>query len=81
MALAIAVHNIPEGVIVAAPVFAATGNRWAACGLALASVSTQHGLFVPLCCLRQHLASLLRFMTAPRRIMLLMINRLPKAMG
>ena len=38
MALAIAVHNIPEGVIVAAPVFAATGNRWAACGLALASV-------------------------------------------
>lgn len=40
MALAIAVHNIPEGVIVAAPVFAATGNRWAALGIALASVSS-----------------------------------------
>lgn len=38
MALAIAVHNIPEGVIVAAPVFAATGSRCKACGLALASV-------------------------------------------
>lgn len=38
MALTIAVHNIPEGVIVAAPVFAATGKRWAAVGLALASV-------------------------------------------
>ena len=40
MALAIAVHNIPEGVIVAAPVYAATGNRWAAIGIALASVRT-----------------------------------------
>lgn len=38
MALAIAVHNIPEGVIVAAPVYAATGSRWAAVGIALASV-------------------------------------------
>ena len=42
MALAIAVHNIPEGVIVAAPVFAATGNRWKAIGLALASVCATH---------------------------------------
>ena len=38
MALAIAVHNIPEGIIVAAPVFAATGKRWQAIGLAFASV-------------------------------------------
>ena len=38
MALAIAVHNIPEGVIVAAPVFAATGSRWKAMGIAVASV-------------------------------------------
>ena len=38
MALAIAVHNIPEGVIVAAPVYAATGSRWKAMGIAVASV-------------------------------------------
>jgi zinc transporter, ZIP family len=37
MASAIALHNIPEGVIVAAPVFAATGSRLAALGLAAAS--------------------------------------------
>eukprot|EP00958_Prasinococcus_capsulatus_P024973 scaffold4047_cov188-Prasinococcus_capsulatus_cf.AAC.1 len=37
MAAAIAVHNIPEGVIVAAPVFAATGSRWKSLALALAS--------------------------------------------
>ena len=38
MALAIAVHNIPEGVIVAAPVYAATNSRWKAMGIAVASV-------------------------------------------
>lgn len=62
MAMAIAIHNIPEvwvlaepaflkqsggvlenlsmlqGVIVAAPVYAATGSRWKAMGTALASV-------------------------------------------
>jgi len=38
MAFAIAIHNIPEqGVIVAAPVYAATGSRWKAMGIALAS--------------------------------------------
>ena len=37
MAAAIAVHNIPEGVIVAAPVYAATGSRWKALGAAFAS--------------------------------------------
>jgi len=37
MAAAIAVHNIPEGVVVAAPVFAATGSRAAALALAAAS--------------------------------------------
>jgi hypothetical protein len=42
MALAIALHNIPEGVIIAAPIYAATGNRWKAVGLATASVRTLH---------------------------------------
>jgi ZIP family zinc transporter len=37
MAAAIALHNIPEGLIVAAPVYAATGSRWKALGLATAS--------------------------------------------
>eukprot|EP00198_Chlamydomonas_reinhardtii_P005322 XP_001694658.1 ZIP family transporter [Chlamydomonas reinhardtii] len=37
MALAIALHNIPEGVIIAAPIYAATGSRWKAIGLATAS--------------------------------------------
>ena len=31
------VHNIPEGVIVAAPIYAATGSRWKALGAAAAS--------------------------------------------
>ena len=35
--LLLAVHNIPEGIIVAAPVFAATGSRWKALGIATAS--------------------------------------------
>lgn len=38
MALAIALHNIPEGIIIAAPIYAATGSRWKALGLATASV-------------------------------------------
>ena len=37
MVAAIALHNIPEGVVIAAPVFAATGSRAAALGLAAAS--------------------------------------------
>lgn len=36
-ASAIALHNIPEGVVVAAPVYAATGSRPAALALAAAS--------------------------------------------
>ena len=43
MAVAIAAHNVPEGIVVAAPVYAATGSRAAA--LALASLS---GLSEPL---------------------------------
>jgi zinc transporter ZupT len=39
MALAIALHNIPEGIIIAAPIYAATGSRWKAMALATASVS------------------------------------------
>lgn len=35
--LLLSVHNIPEGIIVAAPVFAATGSRWKALGIATAS--------------------------------------------
>lgn len=37
MAAAIAMHNIPEGIIVAAPVYAATGSRWKALAVATAS--------------------------------------------
>jgi len=37
VALAVALHNIPEGIIISAPVFAATGSRWAALALAAAS--------------------------------------------
>ena len=37
MAAAIAIHNVPEGVIVAAPMYAATGSRWKALALATAS--------------------------------------------
>eukprot|EP00967_Tisochrysis_lutea_P111300 scaffold174862_cov30-Tisochrysis_lutea.AAC.1 len=38
MAVAIALHNVPEGIIIAAPIFAATGSRWKALGWATASV-------------------------------------------
>ena len=38
MATAIGVHNVPEGIIVAAPVYAATGSRRQALLLATASV-------------------------------------------
>jgi len=37
MALAVAVHNIPEGLIVAAPIYAATGSRRYALGTAFVS--------------------------------------------
>ncbi len=43
MALAIALHNIPEGVIIAAPIYAATNSRWKAIGLATASVGASEG--------------------------------------
>jgi hypothetical protein len=33
IAIAIALHNIPEGVAIAVPVYAATGNRWKALGV------------------------------------------------
>jgi ZIP family zinc transporter len=48
MALAIAVHNIPEGVIVAAPVYAATNSRWKAMGIAVASVRGSSWLESPM---------------------------------
>ena len=38
MATAIGVHNVPEGIIVAAPVYAATGSRRQALLMATASV-------------------------------------------
>ena len=34
---AIAMHNIPEGLSIAVPIYAATGSRWKALGMALAS--------------------------------------------
>lgn len=37
VAAAVAAHNIPEGLIISGPVYAATGSRWAALGLAAAS--------------------------------------------
>ncbi|KAJ9516065.1 hypothetical protein QJQ45_024505, partial [Haematococcus lacustris] len=36
-AVAIALHNIPEGIIIAAPIYAATGSRAKALGLAVLS--------------------------------------------
>ncbi len=35
-----------QGVIVAAPVYAATGSRWKAMGIAVASVRTFQGIFL-----------------------------------
>lgn len=37
MVLAIGLHNIPEGLICAAPLYAATGSKWQALGIATAS--------------------------------------------
>ena len=37
MAFAIGMHNVPEGIIIAAPVYAATGSRPRAIALATAS--------------------------------------------
>ena len=37
LAVAIAIHNIPEGLCVAMPVYYATGSRWKAFGWALLS--------------------------------------------
>ena len=37
MCVAVAVHNVPEGVVCAAPIFAATGSRTKAVALAFAS--------------------------------------------
>ncbi len=34
---AIAMHNIPEGLVIAVPIYAATGSRWKALGMTLAS--------------------------------------------
>ena len=32
IATAIAIHNIPEGICVAMPIYYATGNKWKVCG-------------------------------------------------
>lgn len=37
VALAVGIHNVPEGLIVAAPIYAATGSRTRAFGVALLS--------------------------------------------
>jgi ZIP family zinc transporter len=37
LAIAIAIHNIPEGLCVAMPIYYATGNRWKAFGWAVLS--------------------------------------------
>eukprot|EP00798_Chlamydomonas_sp_ICE-L_P020760 gene20760-27581_t len=56
MAIAIAVHNIPEGIIIAAPIYAATGSRLKALGLATASgLSEPLGAFIALVALKSFL--------------------------
>jgi len=66
MAIAIAVHNIPEGVIVAAPVYAATGSRWKAMGIATASgLSEPLGALMALLSIRPFLTPMrLQYMLA-----------------
>ena len=41
LGVAIAVHNIPEGICVAMPIYYATGNKWKAFGWSLLSGVTE----------------------------------------
>jgi ZIP family zinc transporter len=56
MTFAIAIHNIPEGIVIAAPIFAATGDRMKAFLMASASgLSEPLGAMVALKFLRPYL--------------------------
>ncbi len=59
MALAIAMHNIPEGIVVAAPIYAATRSRWRALGIATASgLSEPVGALIALLLVKPFVSSL-----------------------
>jgi len=60
IALAIAIHNIPEGLAISAPIYYATGRRWLAFLLSLASgLAEPLGALIGLLLLGRHLSPLL----------------------
>lgn len=60
IALAIAIHNIPEGLAISAPIYYATGRRWLAFVLSLASgLAEPLGALIGFLLLGRHLSPLL----------------------